>query len=61
MNTSCKHCRKFFKRYSCAKVGYGGFDGECDCPKCQGYCTCTTEPTKQELDAELIKAMTMGD
>ena len=32
---SCKHCTEFFARFACA----GGVQ-ECDCPKCQGYCTC---------------------
>lgn len=32
----CKHCEAFFKRYQCAKTTIG----ECDCPKCQGYCEC---------------------
>jgi hypothetical protein len=32
----CEYCRKFFERYSCGKK----WIGECDCPKCQGYCKC---------------------
>ncbi len=36
MVKKCKHCREFFKRYRCAKDTIG----ECDCPKCQGYCEC---------------------
>jgi hypothetical protein len=35
----CKHCREFFARYRCAAAEYG----ECDCPKCQGYCKCPDE------------------
>jgi len=31
----CQHCNKFFARYRC-----GAATGECDCPKCQGYCDC---------------------
>jgi hypothetical protein len=41
----CKHCEEFFKRFSCAKTTIG----ECDCPKCQGYCECylTTEKSDE--------------
>jgi hypothetical protein len=33
----CKHCEKFHAlgRYCTAKS-----HGECDCPKCQGFCEC---------------------
>lgn len=30
----CPHCREFFARYRCNSPD------ECDCPKCQGMCTC---------------------
>jgi len=43
----CRHCRKFFARYTCGKLR--GFD-ECDCPKCQGYCECD-EPDPRDSDA----------
>ena len=33
---SCKHCKKYFSKYSCGMAVYG----ECDCPRCQGYCSC---------------------
>lgn len=33
----CPRCETYFTRYTCGKnVG----SGECDCPKCQGYCQC---------------------
>lgn len=32
----CQHCQEFFEKYSCAME----MIGECDCPKCQGYCNC---------------------
>jgi hypothetical protein len=32
----CKHCVEFFKRFNCSARSHG----ECDCPKCQGYCRC---------------------
>jgi len=32
----CKHCKEFFAKYSCGADRYG----ECDCPRCQGYCEC---------------------
>ena len=35
----CNMCKRFFERYSCGK---NRGDGECDCPKCQGYCKCKT-------------------
>jgi hypothetical protein len=31
---ACKHCQKFFESYSHNPIG------ECDCPRCQGMCTC---------------------
>jgi hypothetical protein len=32
----CPQCDAFFARYQCSAGSYG----ECDCPRCQGYCTC---------------------
>jgi len=32
----CKYCEEFFSRFRCGKESHG----ECDCPKCQGYCKC---------------------
>lgn len=40
---TCKHCRKFFARFRCSADSHG----ECDCPKCQGYCTCNAELIKR--------------
>lgn len=34
--TTCCHCRRFFAQFRCAAATHG----ECDCPKCQGYCEC---------------------
>lgn len=33
----CPKCTQFFREYKGAC-----YSGECDCPKCQGYCTCAT-------------------
>lgn len=30
----CSKCRRFFARYRC------NAPGECDCPRCQGMCSC---------------------
>ena len=36
----CRSCRAFFERYKCGRaIG----EGECDCPRCQGYCRCERE------------------
>jgi hypothetical protein len=32
----CSHCAAFFARFRCSAATHG----ECDCPRCQGYCTC---------------------
>jgi len=32
----CIECRAFFARFRCSAASHG----ECDCPKCQGYCSC---------------------
>jgi len=32
----CQSCTKFFLNYHCSAATYG----DCDCPKCQGFCTC---------------------
>lgn len=32
----CPACTKFWERYKCGAA----LTGECDCPKCQGFCTC---------------------
>lgn len=33
----CKPCTTFFAKYRC---GASVTIGECDCPRCQGYCRC---------------------
>jgi len=42
----CKHCNKFFENYRCSQQTHG----ECDCPKCQGFCEC--EPVTSTTDEE---------
>ncbi len=32
---TCKACQRFFSRFRCSAD-----QGECDCPKCQGFCKC---------------------
>lgn len=32
----CEACEKFFDKSVCSAQTHG----ECDCPKCQGYCEC---------------------
>ena len=36
----CVACVRFFSRYQCAMIPHG----ECDCPRCQGYCQCKARP-----------------
>lgn len=49
---TCKYCKKFFAKYHCSAKTHG----ECDCPKCQGFCKCP--PTKEEvLERERFEAM----
>jgi hypothetical protein len=35
-DVTCRHCEQFYARFVCGAATHG----ECDCPKCQGYCTC---------------------
>ena len=35
----CDACARFFARYRCNGPASGQI-GECDCPRCQGYCKC---------------------
>lgn len=35
----CRECREFFSKFRCAASTHM----ECDCPKCQGYCTCNVD------------------
>jgi len=39
----CKYCRVFYSRYQCSR-----YLGECDCPKCAGYCESEGEPQNAE-------------
>jgi hypothetical protein len=32
----CPKCEAFFARFKCSAATHG----ECDCPRCQGYCKC---------------------
>jgi hypothetical protein len=41
----CEHCQQFFAKYQCGKDTHG----ECDCPKCQGYCECKPAPNHEDL------------
>ena len=36
----CAKCRKFYARFQC---GHNIGQGECDCPRCQGYCKCSAK------------------
>ena len=36
VGSMCRHCARFFARFRC------NAPGECDCPRCQGYCECGT-------------------
>lgn len=49
----CTHCTDFFKRYQCAKNTIG----ECDCPKCQGYCECyLLDDEPSDTDGDMNRA-----
>jgi hypothetical protein len=39
---ACKYCKEFSARFRCSAESHG----ECDCPKCQGYCECKEEKPK---------------
>lgn len=46
----CRKCASFFRSYSCSACTHG----ECDCPKCQGYCECDLLPdSASEVAGEL--------
>lgn len=51
---TCTHCNNFFLRFVCSAKSHG----ECDCPKCQGYCTCAAQdgklPDQQSYGEELL-------
>lgn len=54
--SECKHCREFFARYRCAKHGYSPrMDGECDCPKCMGYCECRCDKCAGQITGPAIE------
>jgi hypothetical protein len=38
----CPECRKFFSRFRCSAATHL----ECDCPRCQGTCTCKILPVQ---------------
>lgn len=42
----CKQCTDFFTKFQCGASLFG----ECDCPKCQGYCKCSQD-TVDNFDA----------
>lgn len=39
-NGVCRQCKNHFERFRCMKLEG---NGECDCPRCQGYCRCKRE------------------
>jgi hypothetical protein len=45
---TCQHCSKYFESFSCGARSHG----ECDCPKCQGYCSCQSELHESGLAME---------
>jgi hypothetical protein len=49
---TCSHCQQFFARFRCSATTHG----ECDCPKCQGYCQCEEEIALREKDDLITKA-----
>lgn len=36
----CHPCLRYFTQFACGK---SQGSGECDCPRCQGYCSCPPE------------------
>lgn len=40
----CNACLMFFAMFRC---GANQGEGECDCPKCQGYCKCHETSDKE--------------
>lgn len=44
----CECCENYFEKYSCGMLQCG----ECDCPKCQGYCACSDYV--KELDGDYL-------
>ena len=49
---SCPACTKFYSKY---KHNSGG---ECDCPRCQGLCTCAAEAEKEKAKTTLKVCLT---
>ncbi len=52
VNKECKFCKRYFKSWSCGK---DKGTGECDCPKCQGYCECEDTQSRQVAGDHYIK------
>lgn len=48
-NVKCTPCKEYFARHVCSAATHG----ECDCPRCQGYCTCAGSLT---LECPLFQA-----
>ena len=44
---TCKRCTAYFSRFSCGASTVG----ECDCPRCQGSCTCSYELERKKAIA----------
>jgi hypothetical protein len=39
----CQKCDAYFRKYRCSAASHG----ECDCPRCQGYCRCEDAPEQK--------------
>lgn len=50
----CASCAAFFDRFTCSR-----HLGECDCPKCQGLCSCATADTGLGADATGLPALAL--
>lgn len=48
----CQHCREFFDEMGLHCIA--NIHGECDCPKCQGYCECNEGYDYDEGDRDEI-------
>lgn len=46
MKKVCPKCERFLERFKC------NAPEECDCPKCQGLCSCGVSATRKEEIAE---------
>jgi hypothetical protein len=54
---SCKHCKKFFQTLHRRCTIH--INGECDCPICQGVCSCHLSTDLNQTDL-LISGRTWG-